>query len=408
MSEESPPRPRRGSDSIEVARIARLVSESTAEDLQKIFVADELAEAGEGAERPASLAVRFAAKQACLKIFPRESALNEIEPVDFWVRRNGSGKPCIVPSPRAQRMLDQYRLGDIEISLAHNRERADAMATVSPIGANPGPAGRLIYHLLPVRRRAVMRNLRRVFGGKIPDQEIVRLAQASYGHFAQLIWEFAGFAFLSEKTRASLVRVENDQAMRRAHELGHGILILTGHFGNWELIGVAGIAQFPEYRDRFHFLRKPLRPGLLDAVVKRRFKRAGLRVIESKGSLPEIIDALAARDAVAFVMDQHAGGRDGISVDFFGLPAYTFRSLAIIALQTGAPVVPCAAYRDRDGKHVLRFDDALPAIWHDDPDEAIRLNTRAYNEALERMVLRHPEQWFWMHNRWKAAGGSTL
>jgi KDO2-lipid IV(A) lauroyltransferase len=408
VSEPTQPRTRRGSDSIEVKRIARLLSEGDPEDLRKIFASDELADAGEGASRAVSLAARFAAKEACLKIFPRERELKEIELADFSVRRNGHGNPSIVPSRRAQRLLDQYRLGDIEISLAQDGERADAVAVASLVRAAPGAAGRLIYHLLPVRRRTIMRNLRRVFGGKIPDEEIVRLAQASYGHFARLIWEFACLSVLSEKAKSSLVRVENDQAIRRAHELGHGILILTGHFGNWELIGVAAIVQFPQYRDRFHFLRKPLRPALLDAMVKRRFRRAGLDVIESKGSLYKIIDALAASDAVAFVMDQHAGGRDGVSVDFFGVPANTFRSLAIIALQTGAPVVPCAAYRDRDGKHVLQFDEALPAIGHDDPNEAIRLNTRAYNEALERMVLRHPEQWFWMHNRWKAADGSTL
>jgi KDO2-lipid IV(A) lauroyltransferase len=399
---------RRAIDSVEIEKIARLVRESTDEDLAKIFTANELANEAEGASRVVSLAARFAAKEACIKLFPREAARGEIGLQDFSVQRNGHGNPGIAASRGAQRLLDQYRLGEIEISLSHDAERASAVAIVSSISPDPGPLGRLIYHLLPIRRRTILRNLRRVFAGKITNAEIAGLAQAFYAHFARLIWEFALFPLLNEESKASQVRVENEQAMRRAHENGRGILILTGHFGNWELTGVAAISQFPEYRDRFYFLRKPLRPALLDTVVKRRFKRAGLGVIESKGSLYEIIDHLAARSAVAFVMDQHAGGRDGVRIDFFGAPAYTFRSLAIIALQTGAPVVPAASYRERDGKHVLRFEEALPLIEHDDADEAIRLNTRAYNQALERMVLRHPEQWFWMHNRWKDAGGSTL
>ena len=93
-----------------------------------------------------------------------------------------------------------------------------------------------------------------------------------------------------------------------------------------------------------------------------------------------------------------------MTVDFFGRPAGTFRSLALIALTTGTPVVPAATWRESNGCHVLRFEDSLPLIQCDDVGEAIRANTRAYNAALERLVLRHPEQWFWIHRRWKHAG----
>ena len=78
-----------------------------------------------------------------------------------------------------------------------------------------------------------------------------------------------------------------------------------------------------------------------------------------------------------------------------------FKSLAIIALSTRLDVVPASSWRQPDGTHVLRFEDPLPLIEHEDTNEAIRLNTRAYNAALERMLLRHPEQWIWMHRRWK-------
>ena len=90
-----------------------------------------------------------------------------------------------------------------------------------------------------------------------------------------------------------------------------------------------------------------------------------------------------------------------MEVEFFGHKAKTFRSLATIALATGAPVVPAASWREPDGHHVLRFEEALPVVECDAPDKAIRANTRAYNAALERLILRHPEQWFWMHRRWK-------
>jgi len=103
------------------------------------------------------------------------------------------------------------------------------------------------------------------------------------------------------------------------------------------------------------------------------------------------------------VFDQHAGGRDGVVVDFCGHPAATFKSLAILALNTGAPVIPTSTWREPDGSHVLRFENPLPLLEHENVSEAIRLNTRAYNEALERMLMRHPEQWIWMHRRWKVS-----
>jgi len=125
-------------------------------------------------------------------------------------------------------------------------------------------------------------------------------------------------------------------------------------------------------------------------------------VLSKRGSLDAILDRLAAGDIVVFTFDQHAGPPDGIEVDFFGHPAWTFKSLAIIALATGAPVVPASSWRESDGKHVLRFEEALATIECENAGEEIRRNTREYNATLERLILRHPEQWYWVHRRWKS------
>jgi KDO2-lipid IV(A) lauroyltransferase len=124
-------------------------------------------------------------------------------------------------------------------------------------------------------------------------------------------------------------------------------------------------------------------------------------VLSKRGSLDAMVERLAAGDIVVYPFDQHADRKDGIRVEFFGQPAGTFRSPAILALATGAAVVPAASWREPDGRHVLRFEDPLPVIEHADVGEAIRRNTLAYNAALERLVLRHPEQWWWVHRRWK-------
>jgi KDO2-lipid IV(A) lauroyltransferase len=261
--------------------------------------------------------------------------------------------------------------------------------------------GRLIYRLAPARRKVILENLRRVFPDAAPV-DVERLAQAHYAHLGRLFWEFLWFPWVSDARHATLARVENLDGLEAALARGKGVLIVTGHFGNFEVATAAGLASYPHAQGRFYFVRRPFKPRWLDDLVTRRFRRAGFGVLPKRGGLEGILDVLNAGNLVVFPFDQHASRKDGVLVDFLGQPAGTFRSVAVMALSTGAPVVPASSWREPDGQHVLRFEDALSPIEHPDANEAIRLNTRAYNAALERMILRHPEQWWWVHRRWKA------
>jgi len=392
-----------GIDSVEIARIERLLRETPAEDLIRYFSLQELADSGDGPGRAASLAARFAAKEACAKLFPRELALAEIEPADFSIERDAYGAPQVVCSAGAELVLGRQRLRAIAVSLTHDRVSASAVALALPAQADAPLAGRLIYRLFPLRRRVILENLRRVFGAAVPEAEIVGLAQAHYAHLWRLAGEFVRFRWLSEQKKSALIRVDNVEALARALERGKGALILTGHFGNFEVATIAGLRHFPHMRGRFHFIRRAIRPRWLDALVNRRFRQGGFGVLGKRGSLDAILERLEAGDLVVFPFDQHASPPDGIAVDFFGHPAGTFKSLAIMALATGAPVVPASSWREHDGSHVLRFEEPLPLIECDKVSEEIRRNTRAYNATLEVLVLRHPEQWFWVHRRWKLA-----
>jgi phosphopantetheine--protein transferase-like protein len=391
-----------GIDTVDIARMERLLADTPPADLLKLFSSDELRDSGEGPGRAASLAARFAAKEACLKLFPREAALGALAPSDFAVARDGYGAPRVVCSAAAAEALGRYRAKAIALSLTHSRTSASAVALIERAEIDAPLLGKLIYHLLPIRRGVILSNLQRVFGANAPEAEIKRLAQAHYAHLARLLIETLRFPWLSESHRAALVRVENVEAILNAHARGLGVLVLTGHFGNWETAIAAGIGKFPQARGRFHIVRRTLQPRWLERLVTHRNRRAGFGVLPKRGSLDRFLDRLAAGDIVIFPFDQYAGGRDGIAVEFFGHAAGTFRSLATIALATGAPVVPAASWREPDGRHVLRFEDPLPVISSEDVDEEIRKNTRAYNAALERLILRHPEQWWWIHRRWKA------
>ena len=392
-----------GIDSIEIARIERLLAETPADELGKLFSTTELTDSGNGAGRAASLAARYAAKEACIKLFPRELAAGSIAPADFSVYRDGYGAPKIICNANARKVLDRARIADIAISLTHDRSRASAVALALPMATSVPHAGSVLFGLLPFRRRVVIENLRRVFGHAVPDAELTRLAKAHYAHLARLIAEFVRFRFLSAAAKGAQVRVENLELFAETFRRGKGVLILTGHFGNWEVATVAGIQNYPEVRGRFHFVRRPIKPRWLDALVTKRFNRSGFGVIAKRGSLDAIVTLLERGDVIVFPFDQYAGGADGIDVEFFGHPAGTFKSLAVIALATGAPVVPAAAWREPDGRHVLRFEAPVPLVDVDNVNESIYRTTREFNAAIERLVLRHPEQWWWVHRRWKSA-----
>jgi len=390
-----------GLDTVEIGRMEKLVCESTPDGLGRLFTERELEDAGSGPGRVSSLAARFAAKEACCKLFPRETALGVIQPSDFGIRRDAYGAPGVDPNPGAQAVLDRYRIAGIRVSITHTDASASAVAWTEPKSTEVPWFGKVFYHLFLFRRGVVRDNLRRVFGDVLPESELRRLAQAYCAHFVRFLLEFLRLPWVSAKKRNAWTRVENIESPNRAHRQGKGLLLLTGHFGNWEVATVAGISQFPQYRGLFHFVRRPLKPAWFNEFVTRRFQRSGFGTLSKRGSLDAIIDLLATGAIVVFVFDQHAGQGDGIPVDFLGHPASTFKSLAILALSTGAAVVPAYSWREPDGGHVLRFEEPLPLLKCEDAGEAIRQNTRAYNIALGRMLLRHPEQWIWMHRRWK-------
>ena len=398
---EAPPKSRCGIDTVEIARIEKLLADFSPEELLKFFSATELSDAGSGAGRAASLAARFAAKEACCKLFPRETSLGKIEPSDFTVQRDAYGAPQIVASPIAQAVLDRHRIGAIRLSLTHTATSASAVALAELRRTEVPWFGKLLFHLLPYRRALVLENLHRVFGATLPAAEIIQLAQAYYAHYLRFLIEFFRLPLMSAKKRKSYIRIENMESPLRAHQQGRGLILLTGHFGNWEVATVAGIAQFPEFKGQFHFVRRPLKPEWLNRFITGRFRRAGFGTLAKRGSLDAMLTLLEQGAVVVFVFDQHAQRPDGIAVDFFGHPAGTFKSPALIAMSTGAPVIPACSWREPDGTHVLRFEEPVELVECDDVSEAIRQNTRAYNAALERMLLRHPEQWIWMHRRWK-------
>ncbi len=271
-------------------------------------------------------------------------------------------------------------------------------------------AGRFLYSCVPFRRRVVLANIQQVFGEQLSQQEKIRLAQAFYSHVACTLKELVKMRFMSEQKIRNMVEVRGHEHLLKVAAEKKGVLVVTGHFGNWEMAPIGGILNFTEFQGHFHFIRRMLVNKFFERLFFRDYTQSGLNVIPQKNSLQRICDVLEQNHAVVFVLDQHASpvNRDGIAVEFFGKKAGTYRSLATISRYTGVPVVPAANYRLPNGKHVLEFYE--PIAWQDYPKahDALYYNTLAYNQALERIVLAHPEQWSWFHKRWKLKDSEAL
>lgn len=263
--------------------------------------------------------------------------------------------------------------------------------------------GRFVYHFLPYRRQLVLQNIDQVYGDQLSIPDKKHLAQAFYSHFLTSIKETIQLRFMSDATLRDRVTVKGHERLLAIAEGGQGVLVLTAHVGSWEFAPLGGILNFAQFKGHFHFIRRCLGWKSIERILFRRYYRVGLNVIPKQEALHRVKTALEQNHAVVFVLDQHASleNRDGVAVEFFGKKAGTYRSLASLSRHTGLPVVPASGYRLPNGRHILEFYE--PIVWQEYPSnqESIYQNTLAYNQALERIILAHPEQWMWMHRRWK-------
>jgi KDO2-lipid IV(A) lauroyltransferase len=253
--------------------------------------------------------------------------------------------------------------------------------------------GDVLWWVLPRRRRVALENLRRSFGGERPPAELRRLGRRSFQHVGMNLVEVCRYLFRPTQVMLSRVRVEGREHFQAAAARGRGVLILTGHFGNWELLAAAhGLAGLP-----LSIVTRPLDHPLLDDLAARFRRRSGAELIDKRQAVREVLTALRRQRMVGILLDQNATRAEGVFVPFFGSPASTSKGLALLALRTGAPVVPVFLRREPDGGHCMEVGAALPPP----EDGLVTSYTVTFNRVLEATIRRAPEQWLWMHDRWR-------
>lgn len=244
---------------------------------------------------------------------------------------------------------------------------------------------------VPRLRRVALRNLEMALP-HLDAEERTRIVDGVFRSIARLMVAFARFPHIDRKSVSHWIRYEGLEHFEEARRRGRGVLFATAHLGNWEFSAFAhALMSAP-----MHIVVRTLDNPKIDALVARRRTLCGNRIIEKKDFARGILKALAANEAVGILIDQNTGLDEGVFVDFFGVPACSNTGFAKIAAHTGATVIPgFALWSDIERRYILRF---YPPV---DMAGDVAEDTRRLQKQLEAVIREHPDQWLWIHRRWK-------
>lgn len=256
--------------------------------------------------------------------------------------------------------------------------------------------GALAFCILARYRNVTIENLQAAFGKEKTKNEIRGIAKRVFENLAKNTVELVNFPKINKDNIKKLVQVENIDRLNKAFELGKGVIILTSHFGNWELVGVTlrlwgyqGVVIVRRiYFDKY------------DKYLNRLRKVHDVDIIYRDESPKRMLRVLKENKIVGVLADQDVDSVDGVFVNFFGRPAYTPIGPVALAKASGAALVPTFIIR-RNGKHTLVIEEPIKLADTGDKEKDIATNTQAWSNVVESYIRRYPDQWVWMHRRWK-------
>jgi Kdo2-lipid IVA lauroyltransferase/acyltransferase len=286
----------------------------------------------------------------------------------------------------------------------HTLEYAAALTGVRIAQAMParwadlfgGWLGSVTGWVLTSRRRIAYNNLKRAMGNELSDEQIRGIVENVFRNTGRTLVEFARFRKTRLEGIAAIVESSDFPELHAAMARGKGAIIVTAHFGNWEMMGAWVATQgYP-----MDFLIGTQHNAKVDELLVD-FRRAiGVGVIRLSTSARSVFKALKANHVVGLVSDQHASS-GGIRLTFFGRPAATPKGPALFAIRADCPLLPMMLHRERYDRHVVIKGPAIYPPNTGDEEQDIRLMTEEYTRFFERTIRQYPDQWLWTHRRWK-------
>jgi Kdo2-lipid IVA lauroyltransferase/acyltransferase len=257
--------------------------------------------------------------------------------------------------------------------------------------------GRVAYAALSRLRSVGVCNLQLAFPDK-SNQERELILRGVYRNLGYLLAEFCQMQGYSAESASEFIRYEGLENYLEARERGQGVLVLTGHLGAWELSSFYhSLMGMP-----MGMVIRRLDNPLVDAFVNRIRCLHGNRVIHKDDFARGLIASMRAGETVGILMDTNMTPPQGVFVPFFGVQACTASGMARVAQKTGAAVVPgFLLWSDEEQRYVLRFGEELSLVGTGNAEEDATANTALFTKVIEDYIRQYPEQWLWMHRRWK-------
>jgi KDO2-lipid IV(A) lauroyltransferase len=268
------------------------------------------------------------------------------------------------------------------------------MRTALVLGSGIGGCA---YYFSGRLRRTGLRNLALAFPESSPAERRRRL-HGCFQSLGRLLGIFSQFATADTQTLRGIIDCEGVKHLEAARQGNRGVILFTGHVGAWELSSFAlSLVGYP-----LSFLVRRIDNPKIEALVDERRVRLGNRTIDKRSAAREMLQILSGGGTLGILVDLNTLDREGIFVDFFGLPASTTFMLAKLALRTEAAVLPVFAPWDHErGKFLLKVDEPLTIERSGNDEEDVRRLTQLFTGVVEKYVRRYPDQWLWIHRRWK-------
>ncbi|MFC1495372.1 lysophospholipid acyltransferase family protein [Thermodesulfobacteriota bacterium] len=256
----------------------------------------------------------------------------------------------------------------------------------------------LIALQLPISRKAVsIENIQNSLGTSMTRAEVLKLNRMIYLHFGRMVFEIPHLLRMNKDNIKKYFAVEGEENLKMAFKNGRGVLALTGHIGNWELLAVALHVLYGPIAA----VARPSRNPALNRLINDLRSRLGMELIPKQHGMRKIITALNKNRLVGILLDQNVDWYEGEFVPFLNRTACANKGLALLALKTGTPVVPIFSIKQPDGKYKIHIDKPVELIRTNDKTIDVEKNTALFTKIIDSQVRKHPEQWFWFHRRWK-------
>ncbi len=260
------------------------------------------------------------------------------------------------------------------------------------------PLGRIWYILDRYHRDIAFDNMLKAFSNEIDKDRICHMVKANFVQLVRVALEIPSLLKLSKDNIDSYVIFSGQSHLEEALLRGKGVLFLSAHLGNWELATLATALKFDL---PINALVRPLDFSPMDKVLTEIRSRTGNKVLDKDKSANLIRQILSKNQVIGIMLDQNASWYEGVYVPFFNRITCTNKGLAMFAMRYGATVLPVFNIRQKDGRYKIMFEPPVSLVRSGNISRDIVKNTTLFNTIIEKYVRMAPDNWFWVHRRWR-------